>query len=278
LQPDSPRQDPHRGLASFAEPLNGTKLRIRAESFADHFSQARQFFYSQTETEQNHIVSAYIFELSKVETKPVRERMVGQLANVDPKIAERVAAGLGLQGKIEPIPTTVKVRTDLPASPALSILGNAKKTMEGRKIGCLVADGTDAALVQAIKSAAQKAKADFTVIAPKVGGAVGTGGKMIEADMQLAGGPSVLFDAVFVAISAEGAGLLKNEAAAAAWVHDAFAHCKVIGATQDARSLLDIAGVMPDAGVLVGASAEAFVEAASKGRVWSREPKVRTIY
>jgi catalase len=150
--------------------------------------------------------------------------------------------------------------------------------MEGRKIGCLVADGTDAALVQAIKSAAKKAKADFTVIAPKVGGAVGTGGKMIEADMQLAGGPSVLFDAVFVAISAEGAGLLKNEAAAAAWVHDAFAHCKVIGATQDARSLLDMAGVIPDAGVLVGASAEAFVEAASKGRVWSREPKVRTIY
>jgi catalase len=278
LQPDSPRQDPHRGLTSFAEPLNGTKLRLRAESFADHFSQARQFFYSQTETEQNHIVSAFIFELSKVDTKPVRERMVGQLANVDPKIAERVAAGLGLRSKIEPVPTTVKVRTDLPASPALSILGNAKKTMEGRKIGCLVADGTDAAIVRAIKSAAKKAKADFAIVAPKVGGAVASDGKVIEAGMQLAGGASVLFDAVFVALSAEGAGLLKKEAAAVAWVHDAYAHCKVIGSTQDAQALLEMAGAKPDEGVLIGASAETFIEAASKGRTWSREPKVRTIY
>jgi catalase len=278
LQPDSPRQDPHRGLTSFAEPLGGTKLRIRAESFADHFSQARQFFYSQTETEQNHIVSAFIFELSKVETKPVRERMVGQLANVDPRIAERVAAGLGLRSKIEPVPATVKVRTDLPASPALSILGNAKKTMEGRKIGCLVADGTDAGLVRAIKSAAKKAKADFAIVAPKVGGAVASDGKVIEADMQLAGGPSVLFDAVFVALSAEGAGLLKKEAAAVAWVHDAYAHCKVIGATQEAQALLEMAGAKPDEGVLAGASAEIFIEAASKGRTWSREPKVRTVY
>jgi catalase len=278
LQPDSPRQDPHHGLTSFAEPLNGTKLRIRAESFADHFSQARQFFYSQTETEQNHIVSAFIFELSKVETKPVRERMVGQLANVDPKIARRVAAGLGLRSKIEPVPATVKARTDLPASPALSILGNAKKTMQGRKIGCLVADGTGAGVVHAIKSAAKKAKADFAIVAPKVGGAVGSDGKIIEADMQLAGGPSVLFDAVFMALSAEGAGMLKEEAAAVAWVHDAYAHCKVIGATQDAQALLEMAGVKPDEGVLVGASAEIFIEAASKGRTWSREPKVRTIY
>jgi catalase len=278
LQPDSPRQDPHHGLTSFAEPLNGTKLRIRAESFADHFSQARQFFYSQTETEQNHIVSAFIFELSKVETKPVRERMVGQLANVDPKIARRVAAGLGLRSKIEPVPATVKARTDLPASPALSILGNAKKTMQGRKIGCLVADGTGAGVVHAIKSATKKAKADFAIVAPKVGGAVGSDGKIIEADMQLAGGPSVLFDAVFMALSAEGAGMLKQEAAAVAWVHDAYAHCKVIGATQDAQALLEMAGVKPDEGVLVGASDEIFIEAASKGRTWSREPKVRTIY
>jgi catalase len=94
LEPDTARQDPHRGLTSFAEPMDGQKLRVRAESFADHFSQAHLFFYSQTETEQNHIISAFIFELSKVETRAVRERMLGQLANVDPKIAQRVAEGL----------------------------------------------------------------------------------------------------------------------------------------------------------------------------------------
>lgn len=277
LQDDSPRQDPHHGITSFAEPMNGVKQRIRAESFADHFSQARQFFYSQTETEQNHIVSAYIFELSKVVRKSIRERMVGQLANVDPKIAERVAAGLGLE-KVEPVPTTVQVRTDLKPSPALSMLAKAKKTLEGRKIGVLIADGTDAALVKELTVAARKAKANIEFVAPKVGGAMGSDGKLIEADLQLAGGPSVLFDAVFVAVSEDGAAMLKKEAAAVAWIHDAYSHCKVIGATTGAQALLDMAGAMKDEGVLAGGSVDSFNSAASNGRVWTREPKVRTVY
>jgi catalase len=278
LQDDSPRQDPHRGITSFTQPLDGSKLRIRAESFADHFSQARQFFYSQTEPEQNHIVSAYTFELSKVARKEIRERMVGQLANVDPKIAQRVAAGLGMREKIEPVPTTVQVRADLKPSPALSILGKAKKTLEGRKIGVLVADGSDVSLVKELTAAAKKAKANIEIVAPKVGGAVGSDGKLIEADLQLAGGPSVLFDVVFVAVSAEGAATLKKEAAAVAWVHDAYAHCKVIGASGGAQALLDAAGLMKDEGVLVGSGVDAFISTASNGRVWSREPKVRTVY
>jgi catalase len=278
IQDDSPRADPRRGITSFTEPLDGSKLRIRAESFADHFSQARQFFYSQTETEQNHIVSAYIFELSKVAKKEIRERMAGQLANVDPKIAERVAAGLGMQRKVEPVATTVKVRTDLKMAPTLSILAKAKKTLEGRKIGVLIADGTDAALVKSLTAAAQKAKANIEFVAPKVGGAAGSDGKLIEADLQLAGGPSVLFDAVFVAVSADGAAKLTKEAAAVAWVHDAYSHCKVIGATEGAQAFLDMAGAMKDEGVVIGASADAFISTASNGRVWSREPKVRTVY
>ena len=278
LQDDTPRADPRRGIVSYAEPMNGSKLRIRAESFADHFSQARQFFYSQTEPEQNHIISAYIFELSKVQRKEIRERMVGQLANVDPKIAERVAAGLGLQETIEPAPTTVKVRTDLNPSRALSILARQKKTLEGRKIGVLIADGTDAGMVTALTAAAEKAKANIEFVAPKVGGAKGSDGQLIEADHQLAGGPSVLFDAVFVALSAEGAAMLTKEASAVAWVHDAYAHCKVIGATEGAQALLAAAGAIKDEGVLLSVGAEAFITTASSGRVWTREPKLRTVY
>lgn len=278
LQPDTPRQDPQRGLSSFAEPMEGNKLRIRAESFADHFSQARQFFYSQTEPEQNHIISAFIFELSKVETKAIRERMVGQLANVDSKIAQRVANGLGLQGEIKAVSTTVKARIDLKSSPALSMLAKAKKTLEGRKVGCLVADGTDARLVNSLRAAAKKMNADFAVVAPKIGGAVASDGKLIEGDFQLAGGSSVLFDTVFVVISEGGAETLQKEASAIAWVHDAFAHCKVIGATKAAQSLLDAAGVVPDEGVLVGNDPDAFLTTAAKGRIWDREPKVKTIY
>ena len=278
LEADSPRQDPAAGLRSFQEPMQGDKLRIRSESFADHFSQALMFFNSQTETEQNHIVSAFIFELSKVDTKAVRKRMVGQLANVDKTIAERVAAGLGLMDPIEPVATTVAARTDLKASDALSILKKMKPGVETKVIGCLVADGTDAEEVLALETAAAKLGAHVKIVAPKVGGATAADGKVLEADFQLAGGPSVLFDAVYVALSAEGATMLSTEAAAVGWVHDAFAHLKVIGASAGSQALLDAAGVVPDKGVIAGGEASTYLGAVANGRIWEREPSVRTVY
>ncbi len=122
--------------------------------------------------------------------------------------------------------------------------------------------------------------AQLKVIAPKVAGAKGHGGDVIHADFQLAGSPSVLFDVIVLALSKEGAAMLSKESAAVAFVHDAFAHLKVIGHTAEAQPLLDKAGVVADAGVLAidGHGAKAFLSAATKGRVWGREPTVRTIF
>jgi len=58
LEADTPRQDPENGYNSYHAHEDGDKLRVRAESFSDHYSQALLFFNSQTEPEQNHIVSA----------------------------------------------------------------------------------------------------------------------------------------------------------------------------------------------------------------------------
>ncbi len=282
LDPNTAREDPSGGFVSAKEHVEGDKLRVRPELFADHFSQARQFFFSQTETEQNHIVSAFIFELSKVETRAIRLRMLGQLTNVDSGIAKRVADGLGIKEKIVKVATNVPARTDLPESAALSILKKAKNSLQGKLIGCLVADGTDGATVLNLAKAAKKGGADFKIIAPKIGGVVAKDGSVIEADFQLAGGPSVLFDCVFVALSAEGASTLSTEAAAVAFVHDAFSHLKVIGATPDGQPLLDKAGVVVDKGVIFtskkGATTDEFLTQAAMGRVWEREPSVRTIY
>ena len=278
LASDTPRADPHRGFTSYPEALQGDKLRIRASSFADHYSQAFQFFHSQTEPEQNHIISAFIFELSKVETKTVRERLVSQLAAVDPQIAQRVATGLGLGDVPAAFSTNTPARTDLPASPSLSILSRATATLKGRKVGCLVADGFDASLVEELRTAAKAAGANFAVISPRVGGAKSSEGAMVAADFQLAGGPSVLFDTVFLALSTEGSKTLANEAAAVAFVADAFSHLKVIGASREAESLLSRAGVQVDAGVLLGGSVADYMTKAASGRIWSREPQVRTIY
>src|SRR5690606_3977851 len=55
---EGPRESPQKGFRSFAEVEEGAKLRIRPESFADHYSQARLFYISQTPTEQAHIAAA----------------------------------------------------------------------------------------------------------------------------------------------------------------------------------------------------------------------------
>ena len=95
LSTTSPRETPARGFHSAAVTETGRKGRIRAESFADHYSQARLFYISQTAYEQAHIASALVFELSKVEHVHVREAIVGHLRHIDEALAKRVAAGLG---------------------------------------------------------------------------------------------------------------------------------------------------------------------------------------
>ncbi len=188
--------------------------------------------------------------------------------------------GWVIRVQIQPAPTGVKARTDLNPSPSLSILKKAKPTMKGRMVGILVADGSDAGMVATVKAAAKNNGAMVKVVAPKVEGAKGADGRMIPADLQLAGGPSVLFDAVVVAVSAEGAQQLSMESAAIGFLQDAFAHLKVIGHTAAAAPLLQKANVMADRGVLAlanGGSADAFLSEAAKGRIWEREPKVRTV-
>src|SRR4051794_8065444 len=145
-----PRESREQGFRSFPAETSGEKRRIRAELFADHYSQARQFYLSQTEIEQTHIKDAFVFELSKVETPAIRARVVSHLLNVDETLAKKVADGIGLSempAAAEPARPVVK---DLKSSPALSIIGNAKGTFKGRKVGVLVTDGTDAQLLTAV--------------------------------------------------------------------------------------------------------------------------------
>jgi catalase len=243
------------------------------------------FFLSQTEPEKNHIIAALVFELSKVETPAVRERVVSHLVHVDERMADRVAAGLRLRGAIEPA-ATIKVPTQghIKPSPALSIIGKAMQTLKGRVIGCLVSDGVDHALIDALRAAAKKEGAKLKIVAPYVGGAKTADETTIEADLQLAGGPSIFFDAVAVIVSEAGAQELLSDAAALDFVSDAFNHLKVIGYAPAAKALLNkvgITGELADGGVVPLTDAGAvtsFIGAAQKmTRIWDREPKVRKL-
>ncbi len=273
-----PRENPVSGFQSVPEQMTGDKVRKRAATFSDHYSQARLFFRSQNETEQKHIISAFAFELAKVQTKAIRTRMLGHLAIVDKKLHDGVATELGMDaGAGDEIKPAVAPR-DLPASPALSILGKKQDTLMGRKIGVLIGAGFDAARLAELRESAKSEKAALAVIAPKVGGAKDAAGKMVEADMALSGTPSVLFDTVVVLVGKESGGALASNAAAVDWVRDAYGHCKVIGYSAEAKPLFDAAGVKVDDGVIDLGSAKgaaAFVGVAKGGRIWAREAVVR---
>jgi catalase len=275
LSNNSPRETAANGFHSTAMTETGEKGRVRPESFADHYSQARQFYLSQTAHEQAHIASALVFELSKVEHKHVCEAMVGHLRHIEEDLGKRVANGLGLD-KLPSAPRAAAPVQRMKPSPALQIIGKMKNTLKGRAIGILIADGSDGVVIKKIKKAATEAGASVKIIAPKVGGAKLAGGSMLAADGQLAGTPSVLFDAVAIILSDKGAQALSRESAAVDFARDAFGHLKAIAANKGAKALLKAASIGHDAGV-VSADDEAAFIAAAKTRQWDREKSVRTL-
>ena len=248
---------------------------MRSETFADHYSQARQFYISQTDVEQGHIAAALTFELSKVETPAIRARMVSHLLNIDRGLAEKVAEGLRLREMPKPADAARPTRQDLKPSPALSIQLNGPKSFAGRKVGALVTDGVDATLLAALAAALKAEGAMLKLVAPEVGGVEASDGTWLGADEKLEGGPSVLFDAVAILPSAEGAARLAMRPAARDFVADAFAHQKFIAYVESALPLLAKAGVaesLDDGFVpLKGApDCEGFVARCRKLRFWDR--------
>ncbi|HXR51402.1 MAG TPA: catalase [Steroidobacteraceae bacterium] len=275
LEPANPRASAARGFRHFAEPApDGGKGRLRPESFADHYSHARLFFRSQSPTEQAHIASALVFELSKVETPRVRLAVIAQLRNIDAVLARRVGDGLGLRELPDAAPAAVAA-SDMRPSPALRIIDRMKPTLQGRCIAILVSDGTKMTGVDAMRTAARKAGADVKLVAPKLG-IVDSSGRAVSVDRQLAGTPSVLFDAVASMLSLEEGQRLSKEAAAVDWFRDAFGHLKAIAACQGTRKILAAGNITPDAGVVLPEEIAAFLKLAAT-RQWDREPKLRTL-
>jgi catalase len=278
---EGPRESPEKGFRSHPAEVSGPKLRIRAESFADHYSQARQFYISQTEVEQGHIASALTFELSKVETPAIRARTVAHLLNIDQGLAKKVAQGLRLKELPKPAPAARPTK-DLATSPALSIILNGPESFAGRKVGALVTDGADIGLLKALKATLEQEGAMLKLVAPMVGGIEASDGTWLEADEKIDGGPSVLFDAVVLLPSEQGALLLAKEPTARDFVADAFAHLKFIGYADAALPLLKKAGVFEDLdeGCLPLETADDtknFVRNCRKLRFWQRETSINPV-
>jgi catalase len=287
-----PREAPD-GFASFLEHIEGDKRRVRADSFKDHFSQAKLFFNSQSDVEKQHIIGAFSFELAKVELPAIRERYVRDiLANIDARLTAEVAAKLGLP---VPNPKTVKppaapqpAGKTVKVSPALSMVGTQPAdSIATRKIAILAGDGVDSAAVAAITGALTRAGATANVLGPHLGslkgapGANGASGRNgasgpVPVDHTLVTMPSVVYDAVFVPGGRASVDALLADGDAVHFISEAFKHAKAIAATGDGAALLAAAGIPEGAaGVITGPSASrnviaTFIDTIAQHRVWDR--------
>jgi len=272
-----PRENPSRGFRTFQEEAKGPKVRLRPESFADHYSQARQFFISQIPIEQKHIADALVFELSKVERPDIRVRMLSHLANIHDELAVTVADGLGIEVP-EAAEAAQPTREDLEPSEALSILLNGPKSFEGRKLGILLTDGADAKTFTSLVAKIEKLGGVVEVIAPKIAGVTLSDRTGVPAQQKIDGGPSVLYDAVAIIASEEGAAVLAKDAPSKDFVSDAFAHCKFIGYSPEVEPLFVKAGIADDLDggcfILTKGGVGDFIDAIGELRFWSRELNV----
>ena len=270
----------------YTEKVDGNKIRQRAKSFEDHYSQARMFWTSMTPVEAKHIVAAYAFELGKVEVPEIRARVVEQLNLVDHDLAAQVADKLGV-----PEPAEESVDDKMAASPALSQLNTASDSIATRKIAVLAADGVDVQGVDRLTRALEQQGAIVEVLAPVAGGTLsgGSGGE-VGIDRAITTMASVLYDAVVVPCGPESVETLSNDGYAMHFVTEAYKHLKAVGAFGSGVDLLRKAGiteqladdtdVVVSNGVVSTAAAaddltdefsEAFAAAVAKHRAWDRE-------
>ncbi|QEE50797.1 catalase [Flavobacterium alkalisoli] len=288
------------GFVSYYERIEAHKVRERSESFSDHFSQAALFFNSQTSVEQNHIINALRFELSKVETVAIRERMLGLLSQVDKTLAKKVAEGLGLtvpgkpekpmnkgigadadQKKHEPKP----LNKNYELSDALSMIKNptVTNTIETRQVAFLCGEGVNEKSLTALKKALESKGASAKIVAPNAGNIKTDTGKEIKADFAFFSSSSVLFDAVYVPSSKNNTALTENNNIIE-FINNAYRHCKVIGFDNDLENLIKKTsiGTKPNMksndipGILINNNTskqftDEFTDLLGQHRVWERE-------
>jgi catalase len=266
---------------SYAEQMQGPKVRLRSDTFSDHFSQATLFWNSMAQWEKNHIVDALSFELNMVETVAIKQRIINDLlVNVADELATRVAGNIDVK-----VTATPKVKPHDKTSPALS-MDKPALSIKGRKVAVLAGDGVNAKQLKEIKAALESQQAIVDVIAKRAGSIKGDDGSSIAVAMPAPNAPSVKYDAVFIPSGKHVAALL-TMGLAVHFVAEAYTHCKPILAIGEAVELLkkaqvpvapDTAKLAEQLGVVTAPSSAkngpvvtAFTDAMLKHRHFDRE-------
>jgi catalase len=282
-----PYQAGTMGFVPFPERAEApeSKIRGKAERFADHYTQATLFWNSQTDVEKRHIINAFRFELSRVQTLAVRERMVSGLINVAEELAAEVARGLGMRDLPAPMPKvlTHDVTPEVTVSPALSLTARpGDGRIATRRVAIVVADGCDGKALLALSERLTAEGAVPRFLATTLGAVAPASDDAIEVDASLEATPSVLYDAVVLPDGADAVRHLRGDGRALEFIKDQYRHCKTILALGEGARLLEACGVEPqlpngdpDPGVIVTADgrppADEFIAALARHRHFARE-------
>ncbi|HEX4111594.1 MAG TPA: catalase, partial [Stellaceae bacterium] len=193
-------------FTSYAEKMDGAKIRARSPSFADHFSQATQFWNSMSDWEQEHIAAAFAFELNQVESEAVRHHVMNEiLVNIADALAKQVSDQTGIAvARIgtprNPTPSAptpsgpLKPNAKSLSSPALS-MDRPGDSIKGRRIAILGGDGVDARQLKAIMDALTAAGAMGELVAAHAGTVTDSAGKPQKVNRAAPNAPSVIYDA-----------------------------------------------------------------------------------
>ncbi|AMO85136.1 Catalase HPII [Solibacillus isronensis B3W22] len=238
------------GYAHYQEKIEGRKVRARSLSFEDHYSQARQFWLSQTDVEKQHIINAFSFELGKVETIEIRKATVDMFARVDRAMAEQIAQNIG----VTPPDESIQQVEDQQPSDAVSILKNQVPYLKTKKVGIIVDTNSN---LEELVTPLEKEGVVVELISDKQG-RIG----QREIDHTLETASPVLYDGLIVAATFEG--VVPNRKVQT-FADEIFNHYKALGYVSVESMDKDYANAP---GVVTGATE--FVEALKKGRHFDR--------
>ena len=278
-----PRETPPEdgGFATMPQPVKGIKERLRSPSFAEYYSHPRLFWMSQTPVEQEHIINAFGFELSKVTRPYIRERVVDLLTRIDPDLASGVANNLGIELTKEQLSRELpKPVCGLEKDPSLSLYANPDGNIKGMRVSLLTADGVSLKSVEEICNALHKEGVHPQILSPHMGSVKTEEGEDLMVDGSLAANLSVLFDAVIVPEGQESIQTLLMDGDAKYHLRQAYRHLKAIGLPGDANAMLEAAELpqdMDDAGLLMPKDTKAlmkpFITAMKQHRTWARQAR-----
>ncbi|WP_277975563.1 catalase HPII [Pantoea endophytica] len=272
------------GFESYQERVEGSKVRERSPSFGEYYSQPRLFWLSQTAEEQQHIIGAYSFELSKVARPYIRERVVDHLLQIDVTLAQAVATNLGLKLSDEQLNTVPpKEVNGLKKDDSLSLYAQPSGDIKGRQVALLLSDGVKAADVLAILQALKAQGVHAKILAAHMGQVLADDGSVLPVDATFTGLPSLTFDAVIVPDGNIDALLLSGDARY--FLLEAYKHLKAIGLSGDARRFkaqFNVQDNEAEEGLVEDVKAEGtfmadFLSVMASHRVWSRSKKALTV-